>query len=396
VLSQEASRGLKAYRLLAENAPDMITRHDGKGRVVFASAAAETLFGEPAGRIKGDGLFERVHVADRPAYLTALSRALAANEPVTSEFRIRRLGPAAAAEYVSVEMRCRPVPVAENVKPAPTGLIAVTRDISDRKAHQAELLRARQAAEDESRAKTEFLANMSHELRTPLNAVIGFADILNRELYGRLSEARHRDYARLIYESSAHLLNVVNDILDMSKVEAGKFTIVKEPVDVEALVALCCDMMRHAAEQRSLALIADVAADIPALLADKRTCKQMLLNLIANAIKFTEPGGVVRVAARVAGETLELSVADNGIGIAEQDLPKLGNPFVQANSSCGRGRDGTGLGLSGVSALAALHGGHLKMDSTFGEGTTATIILPYDATAESGEAASPRPEVSAA
>jgi cell cycle sensor histidine kinase DivJ len=395
-LDQEASRGLKVYRLLAENAPDMITRHDDKGRVVFASAAAETLFGEPAGRINGDGLFERVHVADRPAYLTALSRALAGNEQVTSEFRIRRLDPAAAAQYVSVEMRCRPVPVAENGKPGPACLIAVTRDISDRKAREAELLRARRAAEDESRAKTEFLANMSHELRTPLNAVIGFADILNRELYGRLSEARHRDYARLIYESSAHLLNVVNDILDMSKVEAGKFTIVKAPVDVEALVALCCDMMRPAAEQRSLALIADVAADIPALPADKRTCKQMLLNLIANAIKFTEPGGSVRVAARVAGETLELSVADNGIGIAEQDLPKLGNPFVQANNAYGRGRDGTGLGLSVVSGLAALHGGRLKIDSTFGEGTTATIILPYEAAGESAEAALPRPEVSAA
>ncbi len=397
MLGQEASRGLKAYRLIAENVPDMITRHDDKGRVVFASAAAETLFGEPAERIAGDGLFERVHVADRPAYLTALSRALAGNEYVTSEFRVRRLGPAAEAAYVSVEMRCRPVvPVAENGKPEPAFLIAVTRDISDRKAHEAELLRARQAAEDESRAKTEFLANMSHELRTPLNAVIGFADILNRELYGKLSEARHRDYARLIYESSAHLLNVVNDILDMSKVEAGKFTIVKSPVDVEALVALCCDMMRHAAEQRSLALIADVAADIPALPADMRTCKQMLLNLIANAIKFTEPGGVVRVAARVVGETLELSVADNGIGIAEQDLPRLGNPFVQANNAYGRGRDGTGLGLSVVSGLAALHGGRLKIDSTFGEGTTATIILPYDARTESGEAAAPRPNVSAA
>jgi cell cycle sensor histidine kinase DivJ len=374
----------------------MITRHDDKGRVVFASAAAETLFGEPAGRIDGDGLFERVHVADRPAYLTALSRALAGNEQVTGEFRIRRTGGDGAATYVWVEMHCRPITVAENGKPGPTGLVAVTRDISDRKAHEAETVRARQAAEDESRAKTEFLANMSHELRTPLNAVIGFADILNRELYGRLSEARHRDYARLIHESSAHLLNVVNDILDMSKVEAGKFTIVKAPVDVEALVSLCCDMMRHVAEQRSLALIADVAADIPALPADKRTCKQMLLNLIANAVKFTEPGGVVRVAARVAGETLELSVADNGIGIAQQDLPKLGNPFIQANNVYGRDRDGTGLGLSVVSGLAALHGGRFKIDSTFGEGTTATIILPYDATAESGEAALPRPEVSAA
>ena len=120
--------------------------------------------------------------------------------------------------------------------------------------------------------------------------------------------------------------------------------------------------------------------DIPALPADEKTCKQMLLNLIANAIKFTEPGGVVRVSARVAGGNVELSVADNGIGIAEQDLPKLGNPFVQANNAYGRGRDGTGLGLSVVSGLAELHGGRLELDSALGEGTTATIILPYDET----------------
>ena len=144
--------------------------------------------------------------------------------------------------------------------------------------------RARDAAEEASRAKTEFLANMSHELRTPLNAVIGFADILSGELFGKLSEARYREYARLIHESGKHLLNVVNDILDMSKVEAGKFRLVKEPVDVGALVALSCDIMRHAAEQRSLVLIADVVPGLPALAADRRTCKQMLLNLIANAI----------------------------------------------------------------------------------------------------------------
>lgn len=396
VLGKEGVPGQQTYRLLAENAPDVITRHDERGRVVFASAAAEPLFGEPVERIAGDGLFERVHVADRPLYLTALSRALAGNEQVGVEFRIRRSGPAGAAGYVWVEMRCRPIRVSEGRKPGRPGLVAVTRDISDRKTHEAELVRARDAAEAAGRAKTEFLANMSHELRTPLNAVIGFSDILNRELFGTLSEARYRDYARLIHESSEHLLNVVNDILDMAKMEAGKFKLVKDPVDVGTLVALCCDIMRHTAEQRSLSLMTEVAADIPALPADRRTCKQMLLNLIANAVKFTDPGGVVRVSARVVGGTLELSVADNGIGIAKQDLPKLGNPFVQANNAHGHGRDGTGLGLSVVSGLAELHGGRLRLDSTLGEGTTATIVLPYDATGESGEAAPPRPKASAA
>jgi cell cycle sensor histidine kinase DivJ len=388
--------GEERYRLLAENATDMITRHDEKGRVVFASLGAQQLFGEPAQKMIGDGLFERVHVADRPAYLTALSRCHANGEPIAVEFRVRRAGPAGPARYVSVEMRCRPMrPQDTNAVERPS-IVAVTRDVSDRKAQEAELTRTRDEAESASRAKTQFLANMSHELRTPLNAVIGFSEILNRELFGALGEARYRDYARLIHESGEHLLNVVNDILDMSKIEAGKFKIVKEPFEVASLVKSCCDLMRHTAEQRSLSLIVDVAPGIPELPADKRACKQMLLNVISNAIKFTDPGGWVRVSARVEGESVELAVADNGIGIAEADLPKLGNPFVQANNSYDRSYDGAGLGLSVVKGLARLHGGQLELASTLGQGTTATILLPLDSPSESVEALLQTPTVSAA
>jgi cell cycle sensor histidine kinase DivJ len=394
--SESAVRaGEERYRLLAENATDMITRHDEKGRVIFASLAAQQLFGEPAQKIAGDGLFERVHVADRPAYLTALSRSFANNEPIAVEFRVRRAGSAEAARYVWVEMRCRPLR-AEGAPLDRPGIVAVTRDISDRKAQEAEILRTRDEAESASRAKTQFLANMSHELRTPLNAVIGFSEILNRELFGSLGEARYRDYARLIHESGEHLLNVVNDILDMSKIEAGKFKIVKEPFDVAPLVKSCCDLMRHTAEQRSLSLIMDVAPGIPELPADKRACKQMLLNVISNAIKFTDPGGWVRVSAALADGNIEFIVADNGIGIAEQDLPKLGNPFVQANNSYDRSYDGAGLGLSVVKGLARLHGGRLELASKLGEGTIATIVLPLEGAGESVEAPLHRPTVSAA
>jgi cell cycle sensor histidine kinase DivJ len=388
--------GEERYRLLAENATDMITRHDEKGRVVFASLGAQQLFGEPAQKIIGDGLFERVHVADRPAYLTALSRCHANNEPIAAEFRVRRAGAGNVARYVWVEMRCRPMRPQDGTAIERPSIVAVTRDISDRKAQEAELTRTRDEAESASRAKTQFLANMSHELRTPLNAVIGFSEILNRELFGALGEARYRDYARLIHESGEHLLNVVNDILDMSKIEAGKFKIVKEPFDVASLVKSCCDIMRHTAEQRSLSLIVDVAPGIPELPADKRACKQMLLNVISNAIKFTDPGGWVRVSARVVEGSVELAVADNGIGIAEQDLPKLGNPFVQANNSYDRSYDGTGLGLSVVKGLARLHGGKIELVSTLGQGTTATILLPLDSPSESVEAPLQTPTVSAA
>ncbi len=388
--------GEERYRLLAENATDMITRHDEKGRVVFASLGAQQLFGEPAQKMIGDGLFERVHVADRPAYLTALSRCHANGEPIAVEFRVRRAGAAGPARYVWIEMRCRPMRPQDTTAVERPSIVAVTRDVSDRKAQEAELTRTRDEAESASRAKTQFLANMSHELRTPLNAVIGFSEILNRELFGALGEARYRDYARLIHESGEHLLNVVNDILDISKIEAGKFKIVKEPFEVASLVKSCCDLMRHTAEQRSLSLIVDVAPGIPELPADKRACKQMLLNVISNAIKFTDPGGWVRVSARVEGESVELAVADNGIGIAEADLPKLGNPFVQANNSYDRSYDGAGLGLSVVKGLARLHGGQLELASTLGQGTTATILLPLDSPSESVEALLQTPTVSAA
>jgi cell cycle sensor histidine kinase DivJ len=387
--------GEERYRLLAENATDLITRHDEKGRVVFASQAALALFGEPAQKIFGDGLFERVHVADRPAYLTALSRSFVNNEPIAVEFRIRRAGGVEPARYVWVEMRCRPLRAEDTALDRP-GIVAVTRDISDRKAQEAEVLRTRDEAESASRAKTQFLANMSHELRTPLNAVIGFSEILNRELFGAIGEARYRDYARLIHESGEHLLNVVNDILDMSKIEAGKFKIVKEPFDVASLVKSCCELMRHTAEQRSLSLIMDVAPGIPKLRADKRACKQMLINLISNAIKFTDPGGWVRVSARRVDESVEFSVADNGIGIAEGDLPKLGQPFVQANNSYDRSYDGAGLGLSVVKGLAWLHGGRLELNSSLGEGTNATIVLPLEGTGESERAPIEQPAASAA
>jgi two-component system, cell cycle sensor histidine kinase DivJ len=392
--SENAVRaGDERYRLLAENATDMITHHDEKGRVIFASFAAQQLFGEVAHKIAGDGLFERVHVADRPAYMTALS--LANDEPIAVEFRIRRAGPIETARYVWVEMRCRPLQVSESEAPARSGIVAITRDISDRKSQEAELIRTRDEAESASRAKTQFLANMSHELRTPLNAVIGFSEILHRELFGTLGEARYRDYARLIHESGEHLLNVVNDILDMSKIEAGKFKIFKEPFDVAPLVKSCCDIMRHTAEQRSLSLIMDVAPRIPELPADKRACKQMLLNVISNAIKFTDPGGWVRVSARLAGGNVEFIVADNGMGIAEQDLPQLGNPFVQANNSYDRSYDGAGLGLSVVKGLARLHGGRLELASVLGEGTIATITLPLDGAGESVQEPM-RPSASAA
>jgi cell cycle sensor histidine kinase DivJ len=356
--------------LLAETAADMITRHDEQGRVQFASEASRRLLGEAPEAILGDGLFERVHIADRPAYRTALSRCVATDEPAIGEFRLRHQNASGGEAYRWVEMRCRLLPT------APPVVLASMRDMSLRRAQEEELTRARDEAESASRAKTQFLANMSHELRTPLNAVIGFSEILNRELFGTLGEQRYRDYARMIHESGEHLLQVVNDILDMSKIEAGKLKLVKEPFDIGALVASCAEVMRHAAETRQISLVIEVQPNLPCMVADRRACKQMLLNVISNAIKFTNAGGSVRVTARAENGMIGLAVADTGIGIDDKDLAKLGNPFVQGDNAYNRGHEGAGLGLSVVKGLARLHGGRLDIASKLGQGTTTTISLP--------------------
>ncbi|MEC9368564.1 MAG: PAS domain-containing sensor histidine kinase [Pseudomonadota bacterium] len=394
--SEEAVRlGEQRYRLLAENSTDMITRHDAAGRVLFASHAGEQFFGEDARSLSGSGLFERIHVGDRPGYLTALDRCLHSGQQVDIEFRART-GQSSAAETKSphfrwFEMRCKPLNFGAEKADGNAEFVAVTRDITARKAQEDELLRARDEAESANRAKTQFLANVSHELRTPLNAIIGFSEILNKELFGSLGAARYKEYAALINDSGSHLLNVVNEILDMSKIEAGKFDIVTSPFEISTLLKPCCDMMRNLAEKKSINVEWSVNDGLPELVADKRACKQMLLNLLSNAIKFTEEHGHIKVTARREGAWLDIVVADNGIGISPKDLPNLGNPFFQADTSYKRNYEGTGLGLSVVKGLARLHGGSLDIASTPGKGTTATIRLPLQAQVRPEEVDGPAP-----
>ena len=363
-------------RIVAENIGDMVTGHGRNGDVLFASPAVERILNIMPGDAYGDGFFKRVHVADRPAYLTALSEAIALRKPSSIEFRVRIEDSLGAPSYLWLEMRCRPI----DAQPAQTmgdvTVVAVTRDITERKAQEAEIEHARAAAEDANSAKTRFLANVSHELRTPLNAIIGFSDLLKSEVFGGFNDERQRDYVRLIHESGTHLLQVVSDILDMSKIESGNFEIATEPFDVPQLIESTREMMSQEAANRSLRLTSSVPNDMPELTADRRACKQILINLLSNAIKFTNPGGAVTIGARVLDHEVQFFVEDNGIGIAEKDLSKLGQPFVQADSGYNRRHEGTGLGLSVVKGLANLHGGSMKIDSRLNVGTRVTVTLP--------------------
>ena len=371
--SEEAARSRdERYRLLADHVSDMVTRHRTGGAVIFASPAAERLLGLAPAALMDDGLFGRVHVGDRPAYLTALAAALSDRRPSEVEFRARAERPGERAAYVWLEMRCRPVPG------MPGEAIAITRDVTERKRHEAELNTAREEAERASEAKSRFLANVSHELRTPLNVIIGFSEVLTEEALVKLDGERRREYARLIHESGTHLLQMVNDILDMSKIEMGAFMITPEPFALAPLLENCRQMMQNQAMKAGVALSAEVEDGVPELVADKRACRQILLNLLSNAIKFTEPGGTVRVAARRDRASLLLVVEDTGIGIAPQDLPRLGTPFAQADSAYGRRFDGAGLGLSVVKGLVQLHGGELGIESELGKGTRITVRLPLD------------------
>ena len=256
------------------------------------------------------------------------------------------------------------------------GALFTFADITEEKHVEADLRRAKDEAELASRSKTEFLANMSHELRTPLNAIIGFSDILMGQIFGALGDSRYGDYARDIRDSGLHLLNLINDVLDVSKVEFGKVELIEETVDVAGIVEACVRLMRDRAETAGLGLVQELPLGLPRLQADSRRLKQILLNLLSNAVKFTPSGGRVAIRAACAADGFRLVVEDTGIGIAKQDLEKAMRPFGQIDSRLARKYEGTGLGLPLVRSMAELHGGKLEIDSTPGHGTTATIWLP--------------------
>ena len=241
-----------------------------------------------------------------------------------------------------------------------------------------ELRRARIAAEDSNRAKSRFLAHMSHELRTPLNGIIGFADIMRAGLFGPLTPERYREYVDLIHNSGALLLSLINDVLDMSKIEAGKMELTIEPLETAALAESCRTMVLGMARDASVAVKVAIDPDCPEIHADDRAAKQMIINLMSNAVKFTPAGGVVTLRFRRLAETgVAVSVEDTGIGMTPAELEKAILPFGQVDSELARQRKGTGIGLTLVKSLVELHGGTLDIATEKGKGTTATVTLPW-------------------
>ncbi len=294
-----------------------------------------------------------------------------------------RVAPALAEEITMKDGRvieCRISPMPDG------GVVGTYLDVSARKRVEAHLRQAKEEAELASRTKTEFLANISHELRTPLNAIIGFAEILSGQIFGKLGDQRYVNYAADIRDSGLHLLTLINDVLDVSKIEVGKLELNEEPVDIIAVLESCMRLMRDRAEEAGIELRAEFPKNLPFLQADARRLKQILLNLMSNAVKFTAASGRVVVRAVVQPDGLSIAVEDTGIGIAASDLEKALRPFGQIDSRMARKYQGTGLGLPLTKSMIELHGGRLTLESEVGRGTTATVWLPRDRVIRMAEA----------
>jgi cell cycle sensor histidine kinase DivJ len=251
---------------------------------------------------------------------------------------------------------------------------AALRDARAQRTRETELDQARIAAEAANAGKSRFLANMSHELRTPLNAIMGFSDIMRQRLFGPMSD-RYAEYADLVHDAGAHLLELINDVLDMSKIEAERFELTREAFDARDAVAAVIRLMRGQAERAGVTLRGVLPSEPLEVEADRRAIKQIALNLVSNAVKFTPRSGAVTLTVQAVGEMLEIIVSDSGVGIAAGDLERLGNPFEQAGDATQRAA-GSGLGLSLVRAFAQMHGGEMSLESRVGEGTTVTVRMP--------------------
>ena len=381
--------GAERYAALSGAIGDLVLRHDRGGDVLAANGAAAT-FGHDPADLLGRGFFDFVHVGDRPVYLDALDRAARGDLAATATVRLRSGGGEREPQFLWVELRARRLD--GDADGAAT--MSVVRDVNAAKSAEERLQAARAEAEIANAWKDRLLANVSHELRTPLNAILGFSEILGDVELSPRDPAKQREYAKIIHASADHLLSMVNLILDTSKIAAGTFRILPEPFALAPLIADCCDMVRLKAEAGGVILEQTPISGADELVADKRACRQILLNLLANAVKFTDRGGRVVIGAVAKGEMIHISVSDTGLGIPADALSRLGDPFFQVRSDYDRNFEGAGLGLSLVRGLVGLHGGALKVESLTGVGTRVTVRLPR--VCEPAAAAAPAPLETAA
>ena len=362
--------------LILKAAADGIFGVDAGGRITFANPAAARMLDRKVVEIIG---------AEADAILLQASHSMQERAPVAAALadgkarHIDRLNIRGAGGEI--------MPVQLVVTPVARGLtslraVVVFHDISAQIAAQQDLYQAKEEAEAANRSKSSFLAHMSHELRTPLNAIIGFSEVMAEQTLGPIDHPQYREYVRHIHASGAHLLSLINDLLDLSKIEAGKLELWEETVELPPVFERCRVFVAESAEHKDVALSIGAADDLPLLRCDRRKLKQVLVNLLANAVKFTPAGGRIVLEAESDGaHGVLIRVIDNGVGIAPHELEKVMAPFGQSRQAMVRAHEGTGLGLPLSKALVELHGGKLSLESRQGEGTTARLHLPGRAVA---------------
>jgi len=352
--------------MMAGQMGELVTRHDPDGRIRTAGHAGVALLGRSPAALEGLSPRDLAHPDDLAALQALFREASYFGKAGRVQARLRH----AAGHHVWTEICATPT---KDGAGHIGDIVVLTRDIGAWKEEQAALRSARDAAVAATHAKSRFLADMSHELRTPLNAIIGFSEVMEREMFGTHASPRYKEYAGLIHESGSHLLELINGLLDMAKIEAGKFTLHEELFEIGDAAQSALHFVQIAAQRAGVAVTLDVKDGAALAFADRRAVKQIFVNLLANAIKFTPPNGDVTLRLNKEGQGIIVTVTDSGVGIAPEHLAQLGKPFEQGAAP---GKEGTGLGLSLVTAMAALHGGDLAIASRVGEGTIVTVRLP--------------------
>ncbi len=308
----------------------------------------------------------------------ALQRAMISQTPYEIDFRVLKNG--GEITHIRCQGRC-----ALNANGEVTALYGIMQDVTEIMLHEEALRRAKESAERAYASKTQFLANMSHELRTPLNAIIGFSEMMERQLLGPIGTEKYLDYISGIRESGEHLLDLISDILDMSKIEAGKYTLHLEELNIAKLIRMAVHMMEGRALEGDIKIEPVFDNEELVIAADRRAMLQMILNLLSNAVKFSHQGGKVTISCLERETYYSIKIKDEGVGIPAHKLADVLNPFEQAESHYSREHEGTGLGLAITKDLAELHGGALYIESVVGQGTNVTIRMPYDAAQKHAE-----------
>jgi PAS domain S-box-containing protein len=372
-----AAEGVKAlqqrerrHHSLVQNSSDIIAILDDHGSFTYCSMSSYRILGYSAAWLIGHALVEFLQADDAEKLNDFLARVHETpGHTVTEEIEIRN----ANGAWLPCEVTC------SNMKDdaAVDGIVVNLRDMSERKRVMDELRAAKNQAELANRTKSEFLAAMSHELRTPLNAVIGFSEVIKSGMLGEDAGPRSIDYAGHIHDSARHLLSVINDILDLSKAESGQMTLAEDYCRADVIVADCVKMLQAQADSAKVALEVMLPPHLPHLYGDKRRIQQAVINVLSNAVKFTNPGGHVKIGAALDQSVgLVLSVSDTGIGMAPDQIVMALEPFRQLDSRLNRRYEGTGLGLPLTKHLIELHGGALLIDSTPNVGTCVSLSFP--------------------